>query len=43
LIHSGAGQSVGYFNEINSVQVIMNKLVTETVEALKQQRQFLRP
>lgn len=42
LIHSGAGQSVGYFNEINSVQVIMNKLVTETVEALEQQRQFLR-
>jgi NAD(P)H-dependent flavin oxidoreductase YrpB (nitropropane dioxygenase family) len=42
LIHSGAGQSIGYFNEIKPVADIMNALVNETIESLKNQSGFLR-
>ena len=33
LVHSGAGQSVGYFDEIKPVAAIMNDLVTEAERA----------
>ena len=42
LIHSGAGQSIGYFNEVKPVADIMNALVNETIESLKNQSGFLR-
>ena len=42
LIHSGAGQSVAYFNEITPVQTIIDGLVAETIEVLNGQAQFLR-
>ena len=42
LIHSGAGQSIGYFNEVKPVAEIMNALVNETIESLKNQSGFLR-
>jgi len=42
LIHSGAGQSIGYFNEVKPVAQIMNELVDETVAALTQQSKFIR-
>lgn len=42
LIHSGAGQSVGYFDEIQPVKAILNKLVDDTIAALQQQQQYLR-
>ena len=41
LIHSGAGQSVGYFNSIRPVAEIMESLVEETVRTLEQQARFL--
>ena len=41
LIHSGAGQSVGYFNEVKSVAEIMQDLVDETVDTLTAQQGFL--
>jgi len=42
LIHSGAGQSIGYFNEVRPVQTIMDELVGQSVTALRAQSQFLR-
>ncbi|MFT7305783.1 MAG: NAD(P)H-dependent flavin oxidoreductase YrpB (nitropropane dioxygenase family) [Candidatus Azotimanducaceae bacterium] len=42
LIHSGAGQSIGYFNEVRPVQTIMDELVAEASEVLGQQSSFLR-
>jgi len=42
LIHSGAGQSVGYFDQVRPVQAIMDQLVDETIAALTQQQTFLR-
>ena len=42
LIHSGAGQSVGYFNEVKPVQVIMDGLVTEASEILASAASFLK-
>ena len=42
LIHSGAGQSIGYFNEIKPVNDIMSELVDEASEILNKQTNFLR-
>ncbi len=42
LIHSGAGQSVGYFNEIRSVADVMDQLVEETCKTLEAQSRFLK-
>lgn len=42
LIHSGAGQSIGYFNEVRSVQAIMDELLVETTAVLNAQNRFLR-
>ena len=42
LIHSGAGQSVAYFNEVKPVQVIMDGLVTEASEMLASAASFLK-
>ncbi len=42
LIHSGAGQSIGYFNEVRPVQAIMDELVAETTAVLNSQNRFLR-
>ena len=42
LIHSGAGQSVGYFNQVQSVADIMQNLVDETANVLAEQANFLR-
>jgi len=42
LIHSGAGQSVGYFNQVRPVQAIMNELEQGAVKALEAQAGFLR-
>ena len=42
LIHSGAGQSVAYFNEVHPVADIMADLVAEADAVLAAQRSFLR-
>ena len=42
LIHSGAGQSIGYFNEIRPVRVIMADLVEEACNTLRDMRSHLR-
>ncbi|XOV86804.1 MAG: NAD(P)H-dependent flavin oxidoreductase [Pseudomonadota bacterium] len=42
LIHSGAGQSVGYFNEIRPVRNIVASLVSEATDVLQRQAGFLR-
>jgi len=42
LIHSGAGQSVGYFNEVKPVASIMQTLVDEASDVLQQQSQRLK-
>jgi CBS domain-containing protein len=42
LIHSGAGQSIGYFDEVQPVAEIMNNLVNEATTVLQHQQQFLR-
>ena len=42
LIHSGAGQSVGYFDEVKPVQAIMDELVSEAAAALQTQSRFVR-
>jgi NAD(P)H-dependent flavin oxidoreductase YrpB (nitropropane dioxygenase family) len=42
LIHSGAGQSIGYFDEVRSVQVIMDDLVEEASAVLRLQASFLK-
>lgn len=41
LIHSGAGQSVGYFDTVRPVAEIMATLVEDTVKALERQTTFL--
>ena len=42
LIHSGAGQSIGYFNEVKSVQDIVDQLVEEASRALSNQASYLK-
>jgi NAD(P)H-dependent flavin oxidoreductase YrpB (nitropropane dioxygenase family) len=42
LIHSGAGQSVAYFDEVRPVVEIMTDLVNEAESALARQQAFLR-
>ena len=42
LIHSGAGQSIAYFDEVQPVAQIMDNLVTEASFVLQHQQQFLR-
>jgi NAD(P)H-dependent flavin oxidoreductase YrpB (nitropropane dioxygenase family) len=42
LIHSGAGQSVGYFDEVRTVQQIMTELEQTAVEVLAKQNSFVR-
>ena len=42
LIHSGAGQSVGYFNDVRPVADIMDHLVDEATQVLKDQVRFLK-
>jgi len=42
LIHSGAGQSIGYFDEVKTVKVIMDDLVEEASAALGLQASFLK-
>ncbi|MEM7406548.1 MAG: nitronate monooxygenase [Pseudomonadota bacterium] len=41
LIHSGAGQSIGYFNEVRPVAEIMDTLVEEAVHTLERQQRYL--
>ena len=42
LIHSGAGQSVAYFDEVRPVAEIMTDLVSEAESAVARQQAFLR-
>lgn len=42
LIHSGAGQSVAYFDEVKPVAAIMEGLVAEAVRVLERQSVFLK-
>ena len=42
LIHSGAGQSVGYFDEVRPVSAILNALRGDAIQALQAQSQFVR-
>ena len=42
LIHSGAGQSIGYFDEVRTVKVIIDDLVKEATEVLGLQASFLK-
>ncbi len=42
LIHSGAGQSVGYFDEVKPVQAIMDELVGEAAATLQAQSRFVK-
>lgn len=42
LIHSGAGQSIGYFNEVKPVHEIMERLVAEATDVLRRQPSYLR-
>ena len=42
LIHSGAGQSVGYFNEVKPVDTIMQELVNEATDTLNQMTGFIK-
>ena len=42
LIHSGAGQSVGYFDRIRPVADILGELVEDAERALEAQSRFLR-
>ena len=42
LIHSGAGQSIAYFNEIKPVQTIMSGLVREASCILEGQKHYLK-
>ena len=37
LIHSGAGQSVGYFDEVRPVSVILNALRDDAIQAINGQ------
>ncbi len=43
LIHSGAGQSIGYFGAVKPVQQIMDELVDEASATLAKQSSFLQP
>jgi hypothetical protein len=42
LIHSGAGQSIAYFNDVKPVAEIMAQLIDETAQALRHQTRHLR-
>ena len=42
LIHSGAGQSIGYFDEVRTVKVIIDDPVKEASEVLGLQTSFLK-
>ena len=42
LIHSGAGQSIGYFDEVKPVAAIMDELVTEASAVLANQQSMLK-
>jgi NAD(P)H-dependent flavin oxidoreductase YrpB (nitropropane dioxygenase family) len=42
LIHSGAGQSIGYFDTVKPVQTIMDELVDEASRTLQIQAEYLR-
>ncbi len=42
LIHSGAGQSVAYFNKVQPVATIMAQLVSEATAVLAQQASFIK-
>ena len=42
LIHSGAGQSIAYFNDVKPVAQIMQTLIDEAAQALHSQQQYLR-
>ncbi|MGB1191123.1 MAG: hypothetical protein ACPG4A_12910, partial [Pseudomonadales bacterium] len=42
LIHSGAGQSVAYFNQVQPVASIMQQLIKDAVEVLKSQQSFIK-
>lgn len=42
LIHSGAGQSIGYFDEVRPVAAIMDELVAEASAVLARQNAFLK-
>jgi len=42
LIHSGAGQSVAYFDEVKSVASILEELVNEATAVLQQQSSHLK-
>ncbi len=42
LIHSGAGQSVAYFNRVQPVASIMQQLIKDAVEVLKSQQSFIK-
>lgn len=42
LIHSGAGQSIGYFDRVRPVQAVMDELVEEASSVLQCQANFLK-
>ena len=42
LIHSGAGQSVGYFDEVRPVSAILQALRDDAIQAIRAQSQFVR-
>ncbi|MEQ8693557.1 MAG: hypothetical protein RIC89_22310, partial [Pseudomonadales bacterium] len=42
LIHSGAGQSIGYFDEVRPVAAIMDELAAEASAVLARQNAFLK-
>ncbi len=42
LIHSGAGQSVGYFDQVRPVAAIMDDLVAQATQVLERQHRFLK-
>ncbi|NDG93457.1 MAG: nitronate monooxygenase [Gammaproteobacteria bacterium] len=42
LIHSGAGQSVGYFDEVRPVSAILQALRDDAIQAIQAQSQFVR-
>ena len=42
LVHSGAGQSVGYFDRVRPVAEIMDELVADACESLQKQGSFLK-
>ena len=42
LIHSGAGQSVGYFDQVRPVKDILNALRDDAIQAINGQTRFVR-